>query len=172
MHPVQAAPRQSVIHLLAAMDMDGCTPCRQRRGKEQVRLLPRACRQMHPVQAAPRQRPACRPRPARSADAPRAGSAEAKGLLLKSRDANWVMHPVQAAPRQRRAPAASGNRCAMHPVQAAPRQRAPAVTRRRAGDRCTPCRQRRGKVNHLLEIPQRAGCTPCRQRRGKGQGRL
>ena len=33
--------------------------------------------------------------------------------------------------------------------------------------RCTPCRQRRGKVFGLMLISFRLGCTPCRQRRGK-----
>ena len=62
------------------------------------------------------------------ADAPRAGSAEAKGYALR---------------RQRR-------RELMHPVQAAPRQSAMCISSDNLDKGCTPCRQRRGKANSYL----------------------
>ena len=101
-----------------------CTPCRQRRGK------------------------GCSPWRwrLRRADAPRAGSAEAKSKPASAITSKWTMHPVQAAPRQSnliwigdtsegdapRAGSAEAKRlygevrergAQMHPVQAAPRQR-------------------------------------------------
>ena len=100
---------------------------------------------MHPVQAAPRQSWLSWSVTAMSLDAPRAGSAEAKFRILVHPHSEW-MHPVQAAPRQ------SCN----HKWDDTP------------GQRCTPCRQRRGKVlRHTERRRQREGCTPCRQRRGK-----
>ena len=38
----------------------------------------------------------------------------------------------------------------MHPVQAAPRQRKSTRRRPKKQTRCTPCRQRRGKVQHFV----------------------
>ena len=100
----------------------GCTPCRQRRGKVSRAVGHQAAHGMHPVQAAPRQRimptTGCRRwwmHPVQAAprqswikeqieaipeDAPRAGSAEAKALMILSRSRRLSMHPVQAAPRQ------------------------------------------------------------------------
>ena len=102
------------------------------------------------------------------ADAPRAGSAEAKTTSQIVFHKSPKMHPVQAAPRQRCRADGNQARC----------------------KRCTPCRQRRGKVfcsRHFSRIcadapragsaeakvlslgmeAQQRGCTPCRQRRGK-----
>ena len=79
-------------------------------------------------------------------DAPRAGSAEAKIDVLTLNQIVSKMHPVQAAPRQ--SPLRSGCLAACA--------------------RCTPCRQRRGKVSHQITPQGRPRCTPCRQRRGKG----
>ena len=147
------------------------------------------------------------------ADAPRAGSAEAKDLL-----AQRINHCISDAPRAGSAEAKkrSHRRCKscprctpcrqrrgkvlygelgvrdvlMHPVQAAPRQRdslhligtelpdAPRAGSAEAKSlhqqiqayqqRCTPCRQRRGKGRgSWCCCRRRLGCTPCRQRRGK-----
>ena len=56
MHPVQAAPRQSVSERWLRTGQGGCTPCRQRRGKGYGAELREQGGLMHPVQAAPRQR--------------------------------------------------------------------------------------------------------------------
>ena len=83
MHPVQAAPRQSKqkeVKRLAAWDAPragsaeaksrssvivptavGCTPCRQRRGKEEAERRTCNARVMHPVQAAHSEITTCRP---------------------------------------------------------------------------------------------------------------
>ena len=71
-------------------------------------------------------------------DAPRAGSAEAKCKYSIGTVLIAVMHPVQAAPRQR-------EDC----QQSEPRER-----------RCTPCRQRRGKVQSLREEDRRNRDAP------------
>ena len=55
-----------------------CTPCRQRRGKAVIPPASGGGVKMHPVQAAPRQRLRKSKWSARTRDAPRAGSAEAK----------------------------------------------------------------------------------------------
>ena len=81
---------------------------------------------MHPVQAAPRQRGRSCADGGRSGDAPRAGSAEAKVVLLK--DLPGVQ---QDAPRAGSAEAKADD----EGVQ-------------RGGRGCTPCRQRRGKEPH------------------------
>ena len=57
------------------------------------------------------------------ADAPRAGSAEAKSFEAKDANECIAMHPVQAAPRQRLRIDDARFGVVMHPVQAAPRQR-------------------------------------------------
>ena len=103
MHPVQAAPRQREDCQQSEPRERRCTPCRQRRGKEPVKVGCAPLGKMHPVQAAPRQsskstrrRPKkqrctpCRQRRGKDKrlhelvyavhDAPRAGSAEAKCL--------------------------------------------------------------------------------------------
>ena len=144
----------------------GCTPCRQRRGKANPPLSSVSVARCTP----------CRQR-------------RGKGNYAVDAKLAAQMHPVQAAPRQRSKPPLSSVSVAMHPVQAAPRQRH--VTTRttqasrdapRAGSaeakakdelsvvaylRCTPCRQRRGKVKGLTGRRGKGGCTPCRQRRGK-----
>ena len=168
MHPVQAAPRQSPWG-----GLPGRIP-----GMHPVQAAPRQSlptgtttspRTMHPVQAAPRQRerpimcvwsvadapragsaeakpcgslPPCSP----ARDAPRAGSAEAKLSAARCRTAR------PDAPRAGSAEAkvfsarrAYGER-GMHPVQAAPRQRWTICIIKAHKKRCTPCRQRRGKV--------------------------
>ena len=56
------------------------------------------------------------------ADAPRAGSAEAKAYFGMITVVTDVMHPVQAAPRQSTDKIAVYFPREMHPVQAAPRQ--------------------------------------------------
>ena len=72
-----AEAKETIAHV--CQQLNGCTPCRQRRGKE------RCSRQ--PLAAQP--------------DAPRAGSAEAK-LSVQSRICKRPsMHPVQAVLRQR-----------------------------------------------------------------------
>ena len=173
MHPVQAEPRQRPTLALWASVTTRCTPCRQRRGKGHpcAHLHNRAT--MHPVQAAPRQRKFLAYKKVTGIDAPRAGSAEAKTVVLspaltvargtpcRQRRGKVFyrlddggadkMHPVQAAPRQSDVSAHLGaHAVAMHPVQAAPRQSA---------------------VNRVDNVT-RAGCTPCRQRRGKAEGDL
>ena len=100
MHPVQAAPRQS-HHSYSTLpttadapragsaeaknvimgkhaDAVGCTPCRQRRGKESMVITAVAPWRMHPVQAAPRQSVCVATVTTAVLDALRAGSAEAK----------------------------------------------------------------------------------------------
>ena len=121
MHPVQAAPRQSQPQRFPP-PCTGCTPCRQRRGKVFCEGRRSACR----------------------ADAPRAGSAEAKlntaqGLLYRRRctpcrqrrgkamNEDAYYDRLRCTPcRQRRGKDFCGKRedsqGAMHPVQAAPRQ--------------------------------------------------
>ena len=78
MHPVQAAPRQRFCYGAFRAHAQRCTPCRQRRGKD-LRL---ALIDVH------------------GSDAPRAGSAEAKAAAKKTVASCIAMHPVQAAPRQ------------------------------------------------------------------------
>ena len=58
-----------------------------------------------------------------TSDAPRAGSAEAKLGRLDQRGQGGRMHPVQAAPRQSVSMSYTISFVGMHPVQAAPRQR-------------------------------------------------
>ena len=102
MHPVQAAPRQSPYVPDLRYDGDGCTPCRQRRGKERClehvisisNDAPRAGSaeaKVHSVNCS-----------SSVSDAPRAGSAEAKLLISVIPSSPLPMHPVQAAPRQSR----------------------------------------------------------------------
>ena len=99
MHPVQAAPRQSQPQRFPP-PCTGCTPCRQRRGKVFCEGRRSACR----------------------ADAPRAGSAEAK-----LNTAQGLLYRRRCTPcRQRRGKAM--NEDAYYDRL-----------------RCTPCRQRRGK---------------------------
>ncbi len=122
MHPVQAAPRQSQPQRFPP-PCTGCTPCRQRRGKVFCEGRRSACR----------------------ADAPRAGSAEAK-----LNTAQGLLYRRRCTPcRQRRGKAM--NEDAYYDRL-----------------RCTPCRQRRGKGRgSWCCCRRRLGCTPCRQRRGK-----
>ena len=122
-----------------------CTPCRQRRGKERLR-------------SGQRLRIGCTPCRQR----------RGKGIAWRAIFVLLPMHPVQAAPRQRRADYRAGRGLQMHPVQAAPRQSsgdslARAEIRRdapRAGS-AEAKEQLFSKLLHLLR------CTPCRQRRGK-----
>ena len=101
-------------------------------------------------------------------DAPRAGSAEAKSRRAEDAVRRAAMHPVQAAPRQRPGIShSSGNR---HDAPRAGSAEAKRKSQLRyyVNARCTPCRQRRGKVTDNRQQPILAiGCTPCRQRRGK-----
>ena len=143
---MQAAPRQSVCTAKYGNGARRCTPCRQRRGKDQpnfgilwqvsmhpVQAAPRQRKiafrnlveapAMHPVQAAPRQRSPRGIAYTSSLDAPRAGSAEAKTPFAAITEPLAEMHPVQAAPRQSWATARCSCCPKMHPVQAAPRQR-------------------------------------------------
>ena len=76
MHPVQAAPRQSL----------------SMRGQAKESIM------MHPVQAAPRQSAVWRAAASWAADAPRAGSAEAKSLIASVTASRWGCTPC----RQRR----------------------------------------------------------------------
>ena len=145
MHPVQAAPRQRAWRCFAAgylpdapragsaeakiVDNDqkaewaGCTPCRQRRGKEGGLQLDYIRTLMHPVQAAPRQRKCrCYPQPLHQRCTP---CRQRRGKGPWPRCSPW--------PRR------------MHPVQAAPRQSRPCRKAQAQAQRCTPCRQRRGK---------------------------
>ena len=100
----------------------GCTPCRQRRGKGLIRTQHHLLMEMHPMQAAPRQRPWCSTHHMASADAPRAGSAEAKVLAVH------VDHAIHDAPRAGSAEAKAS------PMGGGQRQQG-----------CTPCRQRTAK---------------------------
>ena len=104
-----------------------CTPCRQRRGKDVRHVLDLAL-----VRCTP-----CRQR-------------RGKGGALQRHVGRPRMHPVQAAPRQRSAHTAGANPARMHPVQAAPRQSRWSCRRKSTIARCTPCRQRRGKVTYPL----------------------
>ena len=151
----------------------GCTPCRQRRGKDfrpavraqhlvmhPVQAAPRQSvserwlrtgqGEMHPVQAAPRQSLTMQAVTDEDADAPRAGSAEAKIALMACSGA------IRDAPRAGSAEAKHlFAHCfrwgiVMHPVQAAPRQRASPVSPARWRPGCTPCRQRRGKDRNAV----------------------
>ena len=101
MHPVQAAPRQSLT-MQAVTDEDADAP---RAGSAEAKIALMAC------SGAIR-------------DAPRAGSAEAKHLFAHCFRWGIVMHPVQAAPRQRSVRCSLLSARRMHPVQAAPRQSA------------------------------------------------
>ena len=124
------------------------------------------------------------------ADAPRAGSAEAKVFRVLLPQMRKSMHPVQAAPRQRwpafaherysrdapRAGSAEAKRLdvhyyvvwgQMHPVQAAPRQSTAKIEATKPADDAPRAGSAEAKrmirtQHHLL-----MGCTPCRQRRGK-----
>ena len=78
MHPAQAAPRQSAYRRRDWHLWSGCTPRRQRRGKDPIPHNARRKPQMHPAQAAPRQ----------SSENVRPGNSV------------YAMHPAQAAPRQ------------------------------------------------------------------------
>ena len=146
---MQAAPRQSVRLPLAGCDPDGCTPCRQRRGKVyQERMLRLEC-----------------------LDAPRAGSAEAKWGNLgdnlnplgctpcRQRRGKEALHPdayirrARCTPcRQRRGKAPRGKPCKGRSRDAPRAGSAEAkvnLARQHAhADGCTPCRQRRGKVTY------------------------
>ena len=93
--------RGKVVDALKKAGWLGCTPCRQRRGK--------AFDIYHMVTL--------------FADAPRAGSAEAKTPLPHHAARAMQMHPVQAAPRQSDGCGSTNGSRRMHPVQAAPRQR-------------------------------------------------
>ena len=97
MHPVQAAPRQSLAMrsyspYTARMHPVQAAP-RQRFTSYCVSRSP----VMHPVQAAPRQRSWVQSTPIRGSDAPRAGSAEAKSVACVTSALASRMHPVQAA---------------------------------------------------------------------------
>ena len=144
MHPVQAAPRQSLAVLISVARAAGCTPCRQRRGKDQHMQGNMRNPTMHPVQAAPRQSQSHPPTPATPPDAPRAGSAEAK------------MQPLSAtvgsgdAPRAGSAEAKAPSTAVSTPSKDAPRAgsaeaKCATTWTKRAGTRCTPCRQRTAK---------------------------
>ena len=78
--PRAGSAEAKVIHAPTSTIALRCTPCRQRRGKEGKCLLLLLCRTMHPVQAAPRQSTESINRYQSIADAPRAGSAEAKSI--------------------------------------------------------------------------------------------
>ena len=122
MHPVQAAPRQSLDwEQYPGYDEDA--PCA---GSAEAKVCVS-------LAAVSRQ------------DAPCAGSAEAKTGTLKHAKRAEAMHPVQAAPRQRRYHRAKPPDHPMHPVQAAPRQRDNIGQAAGQAARCTLCRQRRGK---------------------------
>ena len=149
MHPVQAAPRQSVFIATYTIRKHGCTPCRQRRGKVHALRVYARHGVMHPVQAAPRQsarqssqRPAC-------ADAPRAGSAEAK------LSASFSTSTVFDAPRAGSAEAKAQKKPRHGSGKDAPRAgsaEAKMISHAYFSSpyRCTPCRQRRGKDNDLV----------------------
>ena len=169
MHSVQAAPRQSYGKWLLRCGLRDALRAGSAEAKSPPTPPVPSSGKMHSVQAAPRQRPAsfpsavrmprctpCRQRRGKGVggqlgdhiglDALRAGSAEAKteSMVLEAEQA--AMHSVQAAPRQRT------------------RKREP----NRLYQRCTPCRQRRGKAMRQCDPPAPAPrCTPCRQRRGK-----
>ena len=114
-----------------------CTPCRQRRGKAMNedayydRLL------MHPVQAAPRQ------------------SVRARG-----QDHLPGMHPVQAAPRQRSASSALTSSSVDAPRAGSAEAKLSNGKCALAHGRCTPCRQRRGKVRGHAHIPRHVVDAP------------
>ena len=93
-----------------------------------------------------------------------------KVSLVDSISCTVSMHPVQAAPRQSK----EVKRLAAWDDDA---PRAGSAEAKRAflaalvcADRCTPCRQRRGKGIVADTIHKVIRCTPCRQRRGKVGG--
>ena len=103
-----------------------------------------------------------------TADAPRAGSAEAKYHLVVDLRPDRRCTPC----RQRRGKAwpvsIAASRRTMHPVQAAPRQ---SIWRRgRRGQNEDAPRAGSAEAKSLIAsvTASRWGCTPCRQRRGKG----
>ena len=128
-------------------DSTRCTPCRQRRGKAKIEDALAQC----DLRCTP-----CRQRRGKAvylaasrftdADAPRAGSAEAKETVTLTFYVRTQMHPVQAAPRQRSIKNQFFGEPWMHPVQAAPRQSwGMQTSTKKHYDRCTPCRQRKAK---------------------------
>ena len=123
MHPVQAAPRQREAKGRHVGFRRRCTPCRQRRGKDDVARLDIALQRCTP----------CRQR-------------RGKGVAVGVAGVQRRCTPC----RQRRGKVACSNSlrtaAMMHPVQAAPRQRWTICIIKAHKKRCTPCRQRRGKV--------------------------
>ena len=77
------------------------------------------------------------------------------------------MHPVQAAPRQRHVTTRTTQASRDAPRAGSAEAKAKDELSVVAYLRCTPCRQRRGKVKGLTGRRGKGGCTPCRQRRGK-----
>ena len=100
-------------------------------------------------------------------DAPRAGSAEAKQMMQVYNVVAAQMHPVQAAPRQRHVTTRTTQASRDAPRAGSAEAKAKDELSVVAYLRCTPCRQRRGKVKGLTGRRGKGGCTPCRQRRGK-----
>ena len=144
MHPVQAAPRQSSARRMVG-PLTEMHPVQAAPRQSSARRMVGPLTEMHPVQAAPRQsntRSICR------------------GCPVK-------MHPVQAAPRQRSPSAACIPITSMHPVQAAPRQSG-ILFLTLIQLRCTPCRQRRGKV---LIPPWRRRKMPDAPRAGSAEAK-
>ena len=101
----------------------GCTPCRQRRGKAGLKSRSKQSRKMHPVQAAPRQRRRADGNQARCKRCTPCRQRRGKELLQRQLVNVHAMHPVQAAPRQSVTRPIVAIMPRMHPVQAAPRQR-------------------------------------------------
>ncbi len=144
-----------------------CTPCRQRRGKVASSANSGVPAAMHPVQAAPRQSRFISKFRRTSSDAPRAGSAEAKRQLAPYRHRTSRCTPC----RQRRGKVASsansGVPAAMHPVQAAPRQSRFISKFRRTSSDAPRAGSAEAKSLHQQIQAYQQRCTPCRQRRGK-----
>ena len=100
MHPVQAAPRQSGCRTCRLPGLSGCTPCRQRRGKDPYVYNMAADVGCTPCRQRRGKGRANAVRVVEPEDAPRAGSAEAKFIVQRDMRFTAAMHPVQAAPRQ------------------------------------------------------------------------
>ena len=130
MHPVQAAPRQSMYRGVDAVMNARCTPCRQRRGKAVIAESTVTSAGCTP----------CRQR--------RGKDRLTQQHLFPAR----AMHPVQAAPRQSAAVCHAGQA----PERCTPcrqrRGKARCFRSQIYRCRCTPCRQRRGKVDLRLEL--------------------
>ena len=169
MHPVQAAPRQSQLVLARRQRVPGCTPCRQRRGKAPGVGCRAGYRGDAPRAGSAEAKCVAMRTYRATLDAPRAGSAEAKGI---SDTASF--HPRQDAPRAGSAEAKIGCKHAltlagkMHPVQAAPRQRSASGALTSSSVRMHPVQAApRQSFRTSPTKHSRARCTPCRQRRGK-----